>query len=134
MGTLERVNSSTAQLDRARALGHLADCYDALNDFEEGIKCHERHLKLAIALQSLRDQERAYSGLCHSNKSLGSLQESLVYAEKRLVVAHELGNEAKAAAFGDLGKILILIYNWYEYTPIHQQLRRAYQTFQKWKK
>lgn len=36
LGTLERVNSSTAQLDRARALGHLADCYDALNDFEEG--------------------------------------------------------------------------------------------------
>lgn len=101
---MERVNSSTAQLDRARALGHLADCYDALNDFEEGIKCHERHLKLAIALQSLRDQERAYSGLCHSHKSLGNLQEALVYSEKRLVVAHELGNEAKAAAFGDLGK------------------------------
>lgn len=36
LGTLERVNSSTTQLDRARALGHLADCYDALNDFEEG--------------------------------------------------------------------------------------------------
>lgn len=69
-----------------------------------GIKCHERHLKLAIALQSLRDQERAYSGLCHSHKSLGNLQEALVYSEKRLVVAHELGNEAKAAAFGDLGK------------------------------
>lgn len=69
-----------------------------------GIKCHERHLKLAIGLQSLRDQERAYSGLCHSHKSLGNLQEALVYAEKRLVVAHELGNEAKAAAFGDLGE------------------------------
>lgn len=54
-------------------------------------------------MQSLRDQERAYSGLCHSHKSLGNLQEALVYSEKRLVVAHELGNEAKAAAFGDLG-------------------------------
>lgn len=68
-----------------------------------GIKCHERHLKLAIALQSLRDQERAYSGLSQSHKSLGLNQEALVYSEKRLVVAHELGNEAKAAAFGDLG-------------------------------
>lgn len=62
---------------------------------------------MAIGLQSLRDQERAYSGLCHSNKSLGNLQEALVYAEKRLVVSHELGNEAKAAAFGDLGGKLI---------------------------
>lgn len=41
LGTLERVNSSTAQLDRARALGHLADCYDALNDFEEGTQLIE---------------------------------------------------------------------------------------------
>lgn len=39
------------------------DCYDALGDFEEGIKCHERHLQLAIALQNPRDQERAYCGL-----------------------------------------------------------------------
>lgn len=74
-----------------------------------GIKLYERHLKLAIALQSLRDQERAYSGLSHSHKSLGNLQEALVYSEKRLVVAHELGNEAKAAAFGDLGIKLVII-------------------------
>lgn len=63
LGTLEQVNLATAQNDRARALGHLGDCYDALGDFEEGIKCHEKHLQLAIALQNPRDQERAYCGL-----------------------------------------------------------------------
>lgn len=106
LGTLEQVNSSTAQNDRARALGHLGDCYDALGDFEEAIKCHERHLQLAASLQSYRDQERAYRGLGHSHRALGNLQEALVCLEKRLVVAHELGNlEAKAAAYGDLGNI-----------------------------
>lgn len=106
LGTLEQVNTSTVQHDRARALGHLGDCYDALGDFEEAIKCHERHLALATALQSHRDQERAYRGLGHSHKSLGNLQEALVCLEKRLVVSHELGIlEAKAAAYGDLGNI-----------------------------
>lgn len=83
--------------------------------FNPGIKCHERHLKLAIGLQSLRDQERAYSGLCHSHKSLGNLQEALVYAEKRLVVAHELGNEAKAAAFGNLGRKNFCLYHFHAF-------------------
>ncbi|KAL9886018.1 tetratricopeptide repeat protein 28 isoform 1-T3 [Glossina fuscipes fuscipes] len=106
LGTLERVNLPTTQHDRARALGHLGDCYDALGDYEEGIKCHERHLQLATTLQSFRDQERAYRGLGHSHRALGNLQESLVCLEKRLVVAHELGNpEVKAVAYGDLGNI-----------------------------
>lgn len=74
LGTLEQVNLPTKQHDQARALGLLGDCYDSLSDFEEGIKCHERHLQLAIALQSARDQERAYCGLGHSHKSLGNLQ------------------------------------------------------------
>uniref|UniRef100_A0A182NRB1 TPR_REGION domain-containing protein n=1 Tax=Anopheles dirus TaxID=7168 RepID=A0A182NRB1_9DIPT len=107
LGTLEQVNTPTAQHDRARALGHLGDCYDALGDYHaEAIKCHERHLQLAIALQSARDQERAYRGLGNCYKSVGNLQEALVCLEKRLVVSHELGNpEAKAAAYGDLGSI-----------------------------
>ncbi|XP_055633248.1 tetratricopeptide repeat protein 28 isoform X2 [Toxorhynchites rutilus septentrionalis] len=107
LGTLEQVNTPTAQHDRARALGHLGDCYDALGDYHaEAIKCHERHLALAIALQSARDQERAYRGLGNCYKSVGNLQEALVCLEKRLVVSHELGNpEAKAAAYGDLGSI-----------------------------
>ncbi|XP_055605739.1 tetratricopeptide repeat protein 28-like, partial [Uranotaenia lowii] len=107
LGTLEQVNTPTAQHDRARALGHLGDCYDALGDYHaEAIKCHERHLALAIALQSPRDQERAYRGLGNCYKSVGNLQEALVCLEKRLVVSHELGNpEAKAAAYGDLGSL-----------------------------
>nr|XP_019548082.2 tetratricopeptide repeat protein 28 isoform X1 [Aedes albopictus] len=107
LGTLEQVNTPTAQHDRARALGHLGDCYDALGDYHaEAIKCHDRHLALAIALQSPRDQERAYRGLGNCYKSVGNLQEALVCLEKRLVVSHELGNpEAKAAAYGDLGSI-----------------------------
>ncbi|XP_073830293.1 tetratricopeptide repeat protein 28 [Musca autumnalis] len=107
LGTLERVNQPTTQHDRARALGHLGDCYDALGDYEEAIKCHERHLQLATSLQSLRDQEKAYRSMGHSHRALGNLQEALVCLEKRLVVAHELGSpaEVKAVAYGDLGNI-----------------------------
>ncbi|XP_037036612.1 tetratricopeptide repeat protein 28 isoform X2 [Bradysia coprophila] len=113
MATLEQVNLPTVQHDRARALGHLGDCYDALGDFEEGIKCHERHLQLASTISSFRDQEIAYRGLGNSHRALGNLQEALVCLEKRLVVSHELGSlEAKAASYGDLGSIHSLLGNY----------------------
>lgn len=63
LGTLERVNSSTAQLDRARALGHLADCYDALNDFEEG---NLRFYRQMIASRSCRYISKIKSILMHT--------------------------------------------------------------------
>lgn len=107
LATLEQVvNSLMVQTDRTRALGHLGDCFDALGDFEEAVKCHEKHLQAATAILSPRDQERAYRGLGHSHRQMGNLQDALVCLEKRLVVSHELGSaEAKAAAYGDLGSI-----------------------------
>lgn len=115
MATLEQVEVSlpTVQHDRSRALGHLGDCYDALGDYEEAIKCHERHLQLSTALSSFRDQEIAYRGLGNSHRALGNLQEALVCLEKRLVASHELGSlEAKAASYGDLGNIHSLLGNY----------------------
>lgn len=113
LGTLEQVNSPQVQHDKARALGHLGDCYNALGDHEEAIKCHEQHLQLAAQLSSSRDQERAYRGLGISHKQLGNFQEALVYLEKRLFVAHELGSlEAKASSYADLGSIHCALKNY----------------------
>nr|XP_022903703.1 tetratricopeptide repeat protein 28 [Onthophagus taurus] len=106
LATLERLSTSTAQLDKGRAFGSLGDCYDALGDPEEAAKCHEQYLSMSLKLKSSRDQERAYRGLGHSQKSLGNLQHALVCLEKRLVVSHELGSmESKAAAYGELGQL-----------------------------
>lgn len=63
LAILERLNSATAQLDRGRAFGSLGDCYDALGDPDEAVKCHEQYLSIASKLKSTRDQERAYRGL-----------------------------------------------------------------------
>ncbi|XP_066144838.1 tetratricopeptide repeat protein 28 [Euwallacea fornicatus] len=106
LATLERISSSTAQLDKGRAFGSLGDCYDALGDPEEAAKCHEQYLAMALKLKSVRDQERAYRGLGQAQRSLGNLQQALVCLEKRLVVSHELGSaDAKAAAYGELGQL-----------------------------
>ncbi|KAH8041936.1 hypothetical protein HPB51_019677 [Rhipicephalus microplus] len=87
----------------------LGECYDALGDPEEAVKCHEQYLSIAIKAQSPRDQERAYRGLGSSYRSLGNLQQALVCLEKRLVVAHEQTAESavpgKAAAYGELGAL-----------------------------
>ena len=93
-------------LDKGRAFGNLGDCYDALGDYEEAIKCHEQCLAVALKTKSLRDQEHAYRGLGQSHRCLGNLQQALVCFEKRLVVAHELDNtSAKAQAYGELGQL-----------------------------
>ncbi|KAH8270576.1 hypothetical protein KR018_012028 [Drosophila ironensis] len=106
LGTLERVSLPSTQADRSRALGHLGDCYAALGDYEEAIKCHDRQLQLALGLSSHRDQERAYRGLGQARRQLGQLTAALVCLEKRLVVAHELHSpEIKALAYGDLGHV-----------------------------
>lgn len=66
LATLERLNTPTAQLDRGRAFGSLGDCYDALGDPEEAVKCHEQYLTIASKLKSGRDQERL---VCIHHKS-----------------------------------------------------------------
>ncbi|XP_026740206.1 tetratricopeptide repeat protein 28 isoform X1 [Trichoplusia ni] len=112
LAILERVNTPTCQLDKARALGSLGDCYDALGDPDEAAKYHEQHLAAALKLDNKREQERAYRGLGLSHKSVGSLQQALVCLEKRLVVSHELGApEAKAQAYGELGGLHIALNN-----------------------
>jgi hypothetical protein len=68
LATLERVNTPTTQMDKARAYGSLGDCYDALGDPEEAVKCHEQHLTLVLGTKNLREQERAYRGLGLSHK------------------------------------------------------------------
>ncbi|KAI5635500.1 tetratricopeptide repeat domain-containing protein [Phthorimaea operculella] len=112
LAILERVNTPTCQLDKARALGSLGDCYDALGDPDEAAKYHEQHLAAALKLNNAREQERAYRGLGQSHKSVGNLQQALVCLEKRLVVSHELGvPEAKAQAYGELGALHIALGN-----------------------
>ncbi|CAK1541601.1 unnamed protein product [Leptosia nina] len=112
LAILERVNTPTCHLDKARALGSLGDCYDALGDPDEAVKYHERHLTAALKLNNTREQERAYRGLGLSHKSVGNLQQALVCLEKRLVVSHELGMpEAKAQAYGELGALHIALNN-----------------------
>ncbi|KAJ0173048.1 hypothetical protein K1T71_011224 [Dendrolimus kikuchii] len=112
LAILERVNTPTCQLDKARALGSLGDCYDALGDPDEAAKYHEQHLTAALKLDNAREQERAYRGLGLSHKSVGNLQQALVCLEKRLVVSHELGApEAKAQAYGELGALHISLNN-----------------------
>lgn len=104
LSTLEPLTSNTALLDKARALGNLGDCYEALGDPEEAIKCHEQQLAAAVRLRSVREQERAYRGLGRAREASGDYQEALVCLEKRLVAAHEVDSpESRGAAYGDLG-------------------------------
>ncbi|KAH7959204.1 hypothetical protein HPB49_009173 [Dermacentor silvarum] len=110
LALLEQLGSSSSTLlDKGRAYGSLGECYDALGDPEEAVKCHDQYLSIAIKAQSPRDQERAYRGLGSSYRSLGNLQQALVCLEKRLVVAHEQTAESavpgKAAAYGELGAL-----------------------------
>uniref|UniRef100_A0A3Q0SLR9 Tetratricopeptide repeat protein 28 n=1 Tax=Amphilophus citrinellus TaxID=61819 RepID=A0A3Q0SLR9_AMPCI len=107
LAMLQQLNGIESMLDRGRAYGNLADCYDVLGDYEEAIQYYEKYLTVAQSLNHVQDQERAYRGLGNAHRSMGSLQQALVCFEKRLVVAHELGGEGggKAQAYGELGTL-----------------------------
>ena len=64
--------------EKARVLGNLGDCHDALGNLHESVKLHEQFLTLSLKSRSLRDQDKAYRGLGLTNKSLGNLQDALV--------------------------------------------------------
>ncbi|PWA26519.1 hypothetical protein CCH79_00001228 [Gambusia affinis] len=107
LAMLQQLSGSEGMLDRGRAYGSLADCYDALGDYEEAILYYEKYLTVAQSLNHVQDQEKAYRGLGNAHRSTGSLQQALVCFEKRLVAAHELGGEGggKAQAYGELGTL-----------------------------
>ncbi|XP_061166629.1 tetratricopeptide repeat protein 28-like [Saccostrea echinata] len=104
LAMLEQVSCVASIYDKGRALGNLGDCYEALGDFDESVKCHEQYLAISQQANSLSDQDKAYRGLGNAHKNMGNLQQALVCFEKRLVVAHELNSSsAKASAYGELG-------------------------------
>ncbi|XP_025764827.1 tetratricopeptide repeat protein 28 isoform X3 [Oreochromis niloticus] len=107
LAMLQQLSGTESMLDRGRAYGNLADCYDVLGDYEEAIQYYEKYLTVAQSLNHVQDQEKAYRGLGNAHRSMGSLQQALVCFEKRLVVAHELGGEGggKAQAYGELGTL-----------------------------
>ena len=103
--TLEPLTTSLAILDKVRALSNLGDCFEALGDTHEALKCHEQELAGAIQLQSVKDQEKAYGGLGRAKEAAGYLHEALVCFEKRLLAAHEVDTpESRGTAYGDLGE------------------------------
>ncbi|XP_061589963.1 tetratricopeptide repeat protein 28 isoform X2 [Cololabis saira] len=107
LAMLQQLSGAEAMLDRGRAFGNLADCYDSLGDYEEAVKYYEKYLTVAQSLNHVQDQEKAYRGLGNAHRCMGNLQQALVCFEKRLVVAHELGGEGggKAQAYGELGTL-----------------------------
>ncbi|CAG05315.1 unnamed protein product, partial [Tetraodon nigroviridis] len=107
LAMLQQLSGTESLLDRGRAYGNLADCYDALGDHEEAIQYYEKYLTTAQSLNHIQDQEKAYRGLGNAHRCMGNLQQALVCFEKRLVIAHELGGEGggKAQAYWELGTL-----------------------------
>jgi len=73
---------------KAKSHCRLGDCYYALNDYDEAIKCYANYLSLS---SSPEDQEKAYRSLGKCQQLVNNLSQALVAYEKRLVLAHELG-------------------------------------------
>ena len=47
---LLQITGPSVVQDRGRAYGNLGDCYEALGDFEEAVRCHEQYLAIAQSI------------------------------------------------------------------------------------
>ena len=72
-------NSAKAGIkEKARVLGNLGDCYDAMGNLHQSVKFHEQFLNMSLKSKNLRDQDKAYRGLGLTHKNLGNFQDALV--------------------------------------------------------
>ncbi|XP_063965806.1 tetratricopeptide repeat protein 28-like isoform X1 [Lytechinus pictus] len=112
LGALEQLGGNMVLQNRASAFANLAECYEALNDLEEAVKCYEQYLLIAQSIRNLEEQDKAYHGLGNVHRSLGNLQQASFCYEKRLLLAHETNSAtAKASAYGELGCLHSLMGN-----------------------
>ncbi|XP_038059713.1 tetratricopeptide repeat protein 28-like isoform X2 [Patiria miniata] len=104
LATLEQLVGNSVLNDRGRAFGNLAECYEALGDYDEAVRNYDQYLAIAQKVKNAKEQDRAYRGLGNVHRAMGNLQQALFCFEKRLVVAHETEDEStQASAYGELG-------------------------------
>ncbi|XP_022086210.1 tetratricopeptide repeat protein 28-like isoform X4 [Acanthaster planci] len=104
LATLEQLVGNSVLNDRGRAFGNLAECYEALGDYDEAVRNYDQYLAIAQKVKNVKEQDRAYRGLGNVHRAMGNLQQALFCFEKRLVVAHETEDEStQASAYGELG-------------------------------
>ena len=78
--SIEQLSTTTALVDTGRAFGNLGDCYDALGDSEEVIKCHEQVNHFAV----FHGVELAFLTFC----SMYAMIKVLTFPPFRLVPVH----------------------------------------------
>ncbi|KPM09041.1 Rapsynoid-like protein [Sarcoptes scabiei] len=95
------------EIDSIRSIG---DCYFAVRRYDEAIKFYQDFLSRS---KSLVDQEQVYCLLGKCYQLNNNLNQALVWFEKRLFIAHELGcDQTKAMAYEELGHLHRLLRNY----------------------
>ncbi|XP_033099521.1 tetratricopeptide repeat protein 28-like [Anneissia japonica] len=109
---LQQLVGNTALGDRGRAFANMAECYEALGDYEEAVNNYDKYLLIAQKTNNAEEQDKAYLGLGTIHRTVGNLQQALFCFEKRLMVAHEMDTStAKGSAYGELGFLHSLMGN-----------------------
>jgi len=112
LGLLEQSTTRYALSEGGKAYRNLADCYNAVGDSAEAVRCLERCLAHSDG-GSTREQCAAYQAMAVAHQAAGCPLQALVCLEKRLVIAHTLGEEGEMGrAYGQLGCLHNLLGNY----------------------
>ncbi|XP_003387135.1 PREDICTED: tetratricopeptide repeat protein 28 [Amphimedon queenslandica] len=97
-------------LEQAGAYANLGDSFEAVHNYIEATRNHEKHLSLAKKLQSELLQIRALGSLGRAYRGLGSLRKSLSYFQQRLQISKDINDEyIEAESYADIGNIHMLL-------------------------
>ncbi|XP_039269541.2 uncharacterized protein LOC120344400 [Styela clava] len=96
--------------EKGRVLCNIADCYEALGNYNEAITLFEESLECAVELKQSALFERVYRGLCSAHKLTNNPQEAFKYCQLRIKSCQDLGNvELLAESYGEMGYIFTIL-------------------------
>ena len=96
--------NSTNIMEEATAYSVHGILCQSLDDFQQAIEYHQKHLSIAKAVGDRAGEGGAYGNLGNAYDSLGDFQQAIEYHQKHLSIEKEVGNRAgEGGAYGNLG-------------------------------
>jgi CHAT domain-containing protein/Flp pilus assembly protein TadD len=106
----------------ASSLLYLGSCYEALEDFQKAIECHEYSLAISYESGDRAGEAASLDGLGRCYGALENFQKAIECHEKSLAISHELGDRVReAVSLNGLGRCYEALADYWRAIECHEK-------------